>query len=150
MMPRQARELSSRSLVLWIIDLARVDGAFVAGEGPQNAGIMLIGQNPGAEEAKQCRVFVGKSGKYLDSVLRKNNIDRSKLYVTSVVKETTPGNRRPTAREIRYWMSYLVEEIRQVRPKTVVLMGEVAWKTQYSGCSNRNPPAKERHRGRPY
>jgi uracil-DNA glycosylase len=104
-------------------------GTVVAGEGPQNAEIMLIGQNPGGEEAKQGRPFVGKSGKYLDTVLRKNNVDRSKLYITNVVKETTPGNRRPTAQEIQYWMPYLLEEIRQVKPKIVVLMGKVAWKT---------------------
>jgi uracil-DNA glycosylase family 4 len=104
-------------------------GTIVAGEGPRNAEIMLIGQNPGSEEAKQGRPFVGKSGKYLDTVLRKNNVDRSKLYITSVVKETTPGNRRPTAQEIRYWMPYLLEEIRQVKPKIVVLMGKIAWKT---------------------
>jgi uracil-DNA glycosylase family 4 len=104
-------------------------GTVVTGEGPRNAEIMLIGQNPGHEEAKQGRPFVGKSGKYLDTVLRKNNIDRSKLYITSVVKETTPGNRRPTAQEIRHWMPYLLEEIRQVKPKIVVLMGKIAWKT---------------------
>lgn len=108
-------------------------GTFVAGEGPQNAEIMLIGQNPGGEEARQRRPFVGRSGRYLDSVLRKNNIDRSRLYITSVVKETTPGNRKPTAREISYWMPYLLEEIRQVEPRVVVLMGEVAWKTPRLG-----------------
>jgi uracil-DNA glycosylase family 4 len=104
-------------------------GTFVAGEGPSNAKVMLIGQNPGGEEAKQGRPFVGKSGKYLDMVLMKNNIDRGKLYITSVVKETTPGNRKPTAQEIQYWMPYLLEEIRQVKPKIVVLMGKIAWKT---------------------
>jgi uracil-DNA glycosylase len=62
-------------------------------------------------------------------VLRKNNVDRSKLYITNVVKEMTPGNRRPTAQEIRYWMPYLLGEIRQVEPKIVVLMGKIAWKT---------------------
>ena len=61
----------------------------VAGEGPQTAEIMLIGQNPGREEAKQGRPFVGKSGRYLDMVLRKNNLERDNLYITSVVKETT-------------------------------------------------------------
>ena len=101
----------------------------LAGEGPQNAEIMLIGQNPGREEARQGRPFVGKSGKYLDMMLRKNNLDRGELYITSVVKETTPRNRRPTAQEIQYWMPYLLEEIRQVKSKIIVLMGEVAWKT---------------------
>jgi DNA polymerase len=103
-------------------------GVVVSGEGPPNAEVMLIGQNPGREEARQGRPFVGKSGKYLAAVLRKNNIDRSKLYITSVVKETTPGNRSPTAQEISYWMPFLLEEIRQVKPKIVVLMGKVAWK----------------------
>lgn len=101
----------------------------VAGEGPQNAEIMLIGQNPGREEAKQGRPFVGRSGKYLDMSLRKNNLDRGKLYITSVVKETTPGNRRPTAQEIRHWMPYLLAEIRKVKPKIIVLMGNVARET---------------------
>jgi uracil-DNA glycosylase len=54
---------------------------------------------------------------------------RSKLYITSVVKETTPRNRRPTAQEIRYWIPYLLEEIGQVKPKIVILMGEIARKT---------------------
>jgi uracil-DNA glycosylase family 4 len=104
-------------------------GTIVAGEGPPNARVMLIGQNPGAEEAKKGRPFVGRAGKYLDKVLRDNHIDRSTLYITSVVKETTPGNRKPTAQEVSYWMPYLLEEIRRVKPKIVVLMGKVAWET---------------------
>lgn len=104
-------------------------GTIVAGEGPLNAKVMLIGQNPGREEARQGRPFVGKSGKYLDMVLKKNHIDRSKLYITSVVKETTPGNRKPTAQEISYWMPNLLGEIRQIKPKIVVLMGKVAQET---------------------
>jgi uracil-DNA glycosylase family 4 len=106
----------------------------VAGEGPQNAEIMLVGQNPGREEAKQGRPFVSKSGKYLDTVLRKNNLNRSELYITNVVKETTPTNRRPTAQEIRYWIPCLLEEIQQVKPKIIVLMGNVAWKTPRLGA----------------
>jgi uracil-DNA glycosylase len=101
----------------------------VAGEGPQSAEIMLIGQNPGREEAKQGRPFVGRSGRYLDMVLRKNNLERDNLYITSVVKETTPGNRRPTTEEIRHWMPCLLAEIRKVKPRIIVLMGNVAWKT---------------------
>lgn len=89
----------------------------------------MIGQNPGREEAKRRRPFVGMSGKYLDKVLGKNNLDRGKLYITSVVKETTPGNRKPTREEIERWMPYLLEEVRRVNPKIIVLMGTVAWKT---------------------
>ena len=101
----------------------------VAGEGPANAEVMLIGQNPGGEEAKQGRPFVGRSGKYLNTVLRKNKLERNKLYITSVVKETTPRNRKPTAEEIRYWMPHLLDEVQQVKPRIIVLMGSVALKT---------------------
>ena len=104
----------------------------VLGGGPPNARIMLVGQNPGKEEAERGRPFVGKSGKYLDQTLKKNGLDRSKLYITSVVKETTPGNRMPTSSEITRWMPHLLEEIRRVRPKIVVLMGKVASKTPRS------------------
>lgn len=102
------------------------DGSQFA-EGPKNARVMLVGQNPGQEEAKLNRPFVGRSGKYLNKVLGEKGIDRSALYLTSVVKETTPGNRKPTAGEIRRWMPELEREIREIDPEIVVLMGKVAW-----------------------
>jgi uracil-DNA glycosylase len=99
------------------------------GEGPDDAIVMLVGQNPGKEEIKQKRPFVGRSGRYLDKVLQQNGIDRSKLYVTGVVKEATPGNRKPYDHEIARWMPCLIVEIKRIKPKLIVLMGRVAWKT---------------------
>jgi DNA polymerase len=90
---------------------------------------MLVGQNPGKEEVKQRRPFVGRSGRFLNGVLEEIGLERDQLYLTGVVKEPTPNNRKPTAAEIERWMPCLVAEIRQVKPKIVVLMGQVAWKT---------------------
>lgn len=101
----------------------------VIGEGPQNADIMLIGQNPGAEEERQGRPFVGRAGKYLDRVLKANGIKRENLFITSVVKCRTPANRKPTAREIKDCIPLLMEQIKQVKPRVIVLMGKVAWET---------------------
>lgn len=101
-------------------------GPAVLGEGPDDADIMLVGQNPGAEEVRQGRPFVGRSGKYLDGVLERSGLKREELFITSVVKEGTPGNRRPRAGEIRRWMPCLVQQITRVRPRVVLLMGEVA------------------------
>jgi uracil-DNA glycosylase family 4 len=98
-------------------------------EGPKNARIMLVGQNPGKEEVKQRRPFVGRTGKYFKRVLQKKGLDWKKLYVTAVVKEPTPGNRKPNAREIERWMPVLIKEIKKVKPRIVVLMGRVAWET---------------------
>ena len=99
------------------------------GAGPNDAEIMLVGQNPGKEEIRQGKPFVGRSGQYLNKVLARNSINRSELYITSVVKQATPKNRRPTEQEIRHWMPYLIDEIRRIKPKIIVLMGKVAWKT---------------------
>ncbi len=98
----------------------------VIGEGPLDAGVMLIGQNPGAEEEKLGRPFVGRSGRYLNTVLSKNNIEREKLYITSVVKYRTPGNRKPTREEVAECLPMLRKQIEQIKPEIIVLMGEVA------------------------
>jgi uracil-DNA glycosylase len=105
------------------------DAKPVTGEGPMNALIMLIGQNPGSEENKQGRPFVGRSGKYLNQVLRKVRLKREELYITSVVKCYTPRNRKPTMREIQSCLPLLIEQIKQIHPRLVVLMGQVAWQT---------------------
>ncbi|MFO7965852.1 MAG: uracil-DNA glycosylase [Desulfobacterales bacterium] len=98
-------------------------------EGPNKARVMMIGQNPGKEEIRQNRPFVGRAGAYLDKILHKKGIDRNKLYITSVVKAPTPGNRKPTPKEIAQWMPCLIDEIREIKPEIIVLMGRVAWET---------------------
>lgn len=100
----------------------------VLDEGNSKAKLMLIGQNPGAEEEKTGKPFVGRSGKFLNKILEKNKIKRKDIYITSVVNIKTP-NRKPTKKEIDLFMPYLVEKIKIIKPKIVVLMGEVAWKT---------------------
>ncbi len=90
---------------------------------------MLVGQNPGREEVTQGRPFVGRAGRYLNQVLQKYGLDRDNLYLTGVVKEGTPHNRKPTAREIERWRPSLEAEIKAVKPNIIVLLGRVAWKT---------------------
>ncbi|MCF8143574.1 MAG: uracil-DNA glycosylase [Deltaproteobacteria bacterium] len=101
-------------------------------EGPKNARVMLVGQNPGREEVKQGRPFVGMAGKYLNRVLKEKGIDRKQLYLTCVVKEPTPKNRKPASDEINRWMPDLVREIKEIDPWIMVLMGRVAWNTPRS------------------
>lgn len=100
-------------------------------EGPRKARIMLVGQSPGREEVGQGKPFVGRSGRYLNRVLAKNGLQRKDLFITNVVKQGTPGNRKPTAAEIKRWMPCLIEEIERVKPKVIVLMGKVAQETPH-------------------
>jgi uracil-DNA glycosylase family 4 len=99
----------------------------VPGEGPLNAKMMLVGQNPGAEEDKTGRPFVGRAGKFLNKVLAKNGFNREELFVTNLVKHTSPQNRKPLPDEIAACAPYFEEQVRTIKPKLVVLMGAVAW-----------------------
>jgi DNA polymerase len=99
----------------------------VPGEGPLQAKVMLVGQNPGAEEDKTGKPFVGRAGKFLNKVLAKNGVIREELFVTNLVKHVTPKNRKPLPDEIAACAPYLVAQVNAIKPKIVVLMGAVAW-----------------------
>lgn len=99
----------------------------VPGEGPTNAQVMLVGQNPGAEEDKVGKPFVGRAGKFLNKILTQNGIERQQLFVTNIVKHTSPSNRKPFQDEIEACLPYLTGQIEIIKPKIVVLMGAVAW-----------------------
>lgn len=99
----------------------------VPGEGPLDTAVMLVGQNPGAEEDTTGRPFVGRAGKFLNKVLAKNGLKREELFITNIVKHTSPKNRKPLPDEIAACTPYLEEQIKTIRPKLVVLMGTVAW-----------------------
>ena len=101
---------------------------FVPGEGPNDAKIMLIGEGPGADEEKQGRPFVGRAGKLLRGLLEKAGFDPAKVYITNVVKFRPPDNRKPTPSEIESCAAYLQEEITEIKPKVIVLLGDTALK----------------------
>ncbi len=96
------------------------------GEGPVGAAIMLVGEAPGAQEDESGRPFVGRAGKFLESVLRDNGVNRESVFITNVVRCRPPGNRRPNDDEIESCLPCLSQEIRTVKPKIVVAMGFVA------------------------
>jgi len=99
----------------------------VPGEGPVNARVMLVGQNPGAEEDKVGKPFVGRAGKFLNKVLAQNFIERQGLFVTNIVKHTSPCNRKPFPDEVEACAPYLTKQIELIKPKIVMLMGAAAW-----------------------
>jgi uracil-DNA glycosylase len=103
----------------------------VPGEGPAKAKVMLVGQNPGVEEDNAGRPFIGRAGKFLNKVLAQNGIDRQELFITNIVKHTSPENRKPFPDEIDACMHYLTTQIEVIKPKMVVLMGSVAWQAPH-------------------
>ena len=98
----------------------------VPGEGNPHARIFFVGQAPGRNEDKSGRPFVGMTGKFLDKQLERIGIDRADVFITSVVKHFPPDNRMPTKDESAACLPYLLEQIEQVDPAIVVLMGNLA------------------------
>jgi DNA polymerase len=95
----------------------------VPGEGPADAKVMVVGQNPGADEDETGRPFVGRAGKYLTKTLAEFGIKRDDLYITNIVKHTSPYNREPYSDEVVACLPYLQEQIRLIHPKIIVLLG---------------------------
>jgi uracil-DNA glycosylase len=108
----------------------------VPGAGPSGAELMLVGEQPGDEEDKQGKPFVGPAGRVLDQVLDELHIDRGELYVTNAVKHfkfIERGKRRlhqaPRLSEITACRPWLLAELEAVRPKVVVALGATAAKS---------------------
>lgn len=98
----------------------------VFGTGNPNAEIMLVGEGPGATEDAQGVPFVGRAGKLLDDMLALIGLDRTKLYITNIVKCRPPNNRDPINVEQELCSGYLREQIALMNPKIIVCLGRVA------------------------
>jgi uracil-DNA glycosylase family protein len=105
----------------------------VFGEGPADAAMMLVGEQPGDQEDLAGRPFVGPAGQMLDRALAEAGIDRAGVYVTNAVKhfKFEPRGRRrihksPDGGEIEACRFWLAQERATVRPKVTVLLGASA------------------------
>ena len=105
----------------------------VLGEGPIGASIALVGEQPGDQEDRQGRPFVGPAGQLLDRAMSDAGVDRQRVYVTNAVKHfkfQQRGKRRihqkPTAGEVKHYRWWLDQELKLVHPKVVVALGATA------------------------
>jgi uracil-DNA glycosylase family 4 len=101
----------------------------VPGEGPLNARVMFVGQNPGADEDESGRPFVGRAGKYLTKTLAEYGIKREDIFITNIVKHVSPKNRKPFDDEVAACLPYLTAQIKFMKPKIIVLLGAAAKET---------------------
>lgn len=101
---------------------------FVAGEGPLNAKVMIIGQAPGRNEDIERRPFVGISGRLLDNLIKKSGLKRGDVYITSIVQFFPPKNRMPSDKEVSLCKPFLLKQIKIIGPRLIVLLGSLAAK----------------------
>lgn len=98
----------------------------VFGRGSNTAGLMFIGEGPGAEEDRLGLPFVGAAGKLLDRIIAAGGFDMNEVYIANIVKCRPPGNRVPSREEADACRSWLKRQIELVNPSIIVLLGSTA------------------------
>lgn len=112
--------------------LANAGTNVVICRGNPQAKLMIVGEAPGPQENIQGKPFVGKSGQLLDQILQAVKFDTEKdVFISNSVFRMPPGDggknfRKPTNEEIDYYRPYLLEIVRLVDPKIMLLTGNVA------------------------
>ena len=96
----------------------------VVSRGNPQADIMIVGEGPGQNEDETGLPFVGKAGQLLEKILKSVHLDSEQdVYICNIVKCRPPGNRTPTTQEMDACRPYLLEQIRMVDPKFILLTG---------------------------
>jgi uracil-DNA glycosylase len=105
----------------------------VFGEGPQQARVMLVGEQPGDKEDLAGKPFVGPAGQMLDRALQQAGIDRDRVYITNAVKHfkfvsrgKTRLHQKPNTPEIKACRPWYERELNSIKPDLVVAMGATA------------------------
>jgi DNA polymerase len=105
----------------------------VFGEGPASAEVVLVGEQPGDKEDRTGHPFVGPAGRVLDEALEAAGIDRTRVYITNVVKHFSWEERgkwrihkKPTLHQIQACRPWLDAEIAARHPTVLVCLGATA------------------------
>lgn len=110
----------------------------VFGEGPENARVLIVGEQPGDEEDLKGRPFVGPAGKLFDKAIAELGLDRSQFYVTNAVKHfrfemrgKSRLHRSPAPSHIRACHIWLERELATIQPQVIVCLGAIAAKAVF-------------------
>lgn len=98
----------------------------VPGDGSAESGILFLGEAPGYNEDVQGRPFVGAAGQLLDELLTGIGLDRSKVFITNVVRHRPPENRDPLPEEVAACDMWLRRHLEVLRPRVIVTLGRHA------------------------
>ncbi|MCK5786362.1 MAG: uracil-DNA glycosylase [Candidatus Sabulitectum sp.] len=101
----------------------------VFGEGNPEAGILVVGEGPGATEDETGRPFVGRSGQLLDKIFASVDLNRKKLFIANIVKCRPPNNRTPSPAESETCGVFLQRQIEIMKPGVIIALGASAART---------------------
>jgi DNA polymerase len=105
----------------------------VPGVGNLDAGIMFVGEAPGADEDAQGEPFVGRAGQLLTRIIKTMGLRREDVFIGNILKcrpdvDTPAGNRKPTPSEMETCIPWLWRQIDLIGPKVLVALGDTAVK----------------------
>ncbi len=95
----------------------------VFGEGNVGAGLVFVGEAPGADEDRQGRPFVGKAGQLLTRIIVAMGLQRQDVYICNILKCRPPENRNPRPEEIAACEPFLIRQLQVIRPKIICALG---------------------------
>ena len=122
-------ELARQAAGCTLCALSQTRNQVVFAEGNPQALLMLIGEGPGQHEDDTGRPFVGRAGQLLTQLLASVDITRPQdLYICNTVKCRPPQNRKPEPAELAACFPYLEGQIREVKPRLILLAGATAVK----------------------
>jgi uracil-DNA glycosylase len=109
-------------------ELAAARKTVVFGSGNADAGLMFIGEAPGASEDEQGLPFVGRAGKLLDQLLGEIGLQRGEVFICNVLKCHPPSNRDPLPVEIENCHEYLLRQVELIEPSVICSLGNFSTK----------------------
>jgi uracil-DNA glycosylase family 4 len=95
----------------------------VFGEGNVRAGLVFVGEAPGADEDSQGRPFVGKAGQLLTRIIVAMGLQRQDVYICNILKCRPPENRNPRPEEIAACEPFLIRQLQAIQPKIICALG---------------------------
>jgi len=108
----------------------------VFGEGPVAPRACFFGEAPGADEDREGRPFVGRSGQLLDKMIAACQLQRSEVYILNTLKCRPPDNRTPLPEEIEHCRGYFEQQFEILQPQFIVCLGLVALKALFPAASS--------------
>lgn len=130
---KQQLEALKKKMLAKNLPLKKIALSLVFGEGSVDPKVFFIGEAPGKNEDIQGLPFVGSAGKNLEALLNSIELSRPDVYITSIIKYRPPKNRQPTFEEIKAHTPFLVDQIRIIKPRLIVTLGNFATRFILSG-----------------
>ncbi len=101
----------------------------VFGSGNEKAGLVFVGEGPGAEEDKAGEPFVGRAGQLLTRIIESIGLKRDQVYICNIIKCRPPQNRNPQPDEIEACEPFLSAQLQAIAPKLICALGTFAAQT---------------------